>query len=136
MSRSKYSRLALVTDVQMTSFMDLTFLLLIVFIVTAPGLEYGVDVSPPKMNSAPLDDSRSVVITLNDQGDIIFEKEPLSIGELARKMKLLGEAKPDLVVLIRAGQNRPYGEVIRILRVVREARIKAVSLITVAEDQP
>ena len=136
MSRRQYTRLTLVTDVQMTSFMDLTFLLLIVFIITAPGLEYGVDVSPPKMNSAPLDDSRSTVITLNDQGEIMFEKQPVSLLELARKMKFLGEAKPDLIVLIRAGQNRPYGEVIRILRVVREARIKSVSLITVAEDQP
>jgi len=134
MSRRQSTRLSPITDVQLTSFMDLTFLLLIVFIVTAPGLEYGIDVSPPKMNSAPIEDKKSVVITLNDHGQIVFEKNPVTMGELARKLSLLGETQPDLMVLIRAGQNRPYGEVIGILRVVRGARIKNVSLITVAED--
>ena len=134
MARRSKSNLKPVTDVQMTSFMDLTFLLLIVFILTAPGLEYGVDVSPPKMNSTPLEDKKSYVITLNDRGEVVFEKASVSLDALASKLKFLAEAQPDLVVLVRAGQKRAYGEVVDILRLVRKARVKNVSLITQAEE--
>lgn len=134
MARRTRSNLKPVSDVQLTSFMDLTFLLLIVFILTAPGLEYGVDVSPPKMTATPLEDKKSYVITLNDRGEVVFQKEPVSLEALASKLKFLAEAQPDMVVLVRAGQKRAYGEVVDILRLVRQARVRNVSLITQAED--
>lgn len=134
MPRRNRSNLTPVTDVQMTSFMDLTFLLLIVFMLTAPGLEYGVDVSPPKLNATALEDKKSYVITLNDRGEVVFQKEPVTMATLTSKLGFLAEAQPDMVVLIRAGQKRAYGEVVEVLKVVRKARIKNVSLITQAED--
>jgi len=132
--RPRESRLQLLTDVQMTSFMDMSFLLLIVFLLTAPVIEYGMDVSPPKLNSKPLVADKSYVITLNNTGRITFQKQEMGLAELARKLAFMAEAQPELSILIRADQKREYGQVIEIMRVVRGARIGNVALVTQVED--
>lgn len=134
MRRRRESKLSLVTDVQLTSFMDMSFLLLIVFLLTAPILEYGTDVSPPQMNAKPVETDNSVIVTLNAKGKVVFQKEEVTLATLGRKLAFMGEARPELTVLIRADQKRSYGQVVEVMKVVRAARIRNVSLVTEAED--
>jgi biopolymer transport protein ExbD len=131
--RRRESKLRVVTDVQLTSFMDMSFLLLIVFLLTAPILEYGTDVSPPQMNAKPVDADNSVVVTLTSKGKIVFQKEEITLTTLRAKLKIFS-ARPDLLVLIRADQKRSYGDVVEVMKAVREAGIGNVSLVTEAED--
>ncbi|MFA4945430.1 MAG: biopolymer transporter ExbD [Lentisphaeria bacterium] len=134
MRRRYKTKLKLVTDVQLTSFMDISFLLLIVFLITAPVLEYGTDVTPPRMNAKPLDADKSRIVTLNAKGRIIFDKQETALPDLERALRLLVERTPELVVLVRADQGRDYGQVIELLKAVNKAGVKSVSLVTEAED--
>ena len=56
----------------MTPLIDLTFLLLIVFMITVPLLEYGVNVSPPELNATPLPEEDNIYVNLNSYGQIVF----------------------------------------------------------------
>ena len=133
--RRQRSTLKTVKDINITPLMDLTFLLLIVFMITAPMLEYEIDVSPPKMKADSIDEERSLMVNLNAKGSIIFEKEAIGLEELTRRLSFLVQARPDTTVLIRADGARPYREVIGIMRAVRAANIENVSLVTQPEDE-
>ena len=132
--RRRSSSLHALSDINITPLMDLTFVLLIVFMITAPMLEYSVDVSPPQMNAEEPEEDNSVVVTLNAKGDILFEEQKLVLAALRDRLTALRDTRADVAVLIRADEGRPYGEVVGIMKTVRAARIDDVSLLTQAED--
>ncbi len=114
--------------------MDLTFLLLIVFMIAAPLLEYAVDVSPPRMNARQPEDEKNLVISMNAEGRLFVGKEAITLGELRLRLEALCRDEPNLAVFIRADESRAYGEVMAIMRTVRKAGLENVSLVTQAED--
>ena len=137
MARRRFdSKLQTVTEINITPLMDLTFLLLIVFIITAPVLEFSTDVSPPEMSTdKPIeDDKEPVMIGLDKQGRIILRKQPVEPAELARQLEQIRLRQPDVTVFIRADGTRPYREVIDLMKAVRAANITSVSLVTQPES--
>lgn len=132
--RRHETTLQTVSDINVTPLMDLTFLLLIVFIITAPVLEYAVEVSPPHMQAETIDEEHSVMINLDAAGQILFEKEIVSPHELVLRLAAIQQAKPGTAVLIRADGSRPYRDVIDLMKVVRKANIGNVALVTQPED--
>lgn len=130
------SKLQTVKDINITPLMDLTFLLLIVFMITAPVLEYETDVSPPKMTTDKHveEENEPVMISLNREGHILFEKETVSTAQLTERLIYLREKKRDLTALIRADGERPYRDVIGVMKAVRAANITSVSLVTQPES--
>jgi len=122
-----------VNEINVTPLMDLTFLLLIVFMITAPVLEYGIDVSPPKLNAADLG-PQSIIVTLTSQGAVLVSDEEVSLSRLADRLQQLNRQYPERHVLVRADGARPYREVIDVMKAVRGAGIENVMLVTEAED--
>ncbi len=119
----------------MTPLIDLTFLLLIVFMITVPLLEFGVDVSPPEFNADPLPDEKSKVINLDKNGIIKFDKQKVSLAELKENIKMVLARDSKTTILVRADGDRKYEEVMEIMKIVKEAGIKTVSLVTQAEQK-
>ncbi len=135
MARQKQrSQLSAIGNIDMTPLIDLTFLLLIVFMITVPLLEFGVDVSPPEFNADPLTDEKSKIINLEKDGEIKFDKKKVTLPELKDELKMLFAKDKKLTVLIRADGNRKYNEVMEIMKAVKETGIKTVSLVTQAEQ--
>lgn len=135
MSRQKQrSQLTAIGEINMTPLIDLTFLLLIIFMITAPLLEYGLDVSPPEMDAEPLPDEESRVVNLNKRGEIVFDKQPLSPDELTLKLEALSKVHQNLTVMVRADGDRPYREVMSLMKAVKKSGITNISLVTQAEN--
>lgn len=135
MARPKHrSQLEAIGEINMTPLIDLTFLLLIIFMITAPLLENGVDVSPPEMTASPLKDEGKVV-NLNNRGEIVFEHTVLSLEELSAKLAALVSADPHLTVMVRADGDRPYREVMDLMRIVKNAGVSDISLVTQPEGK-
>lgn len=130
----KANRLQSITRIDVTPLMDLTFLLLIVFMITAPVLEYAVDLEPPQLNAAPIVDTMNKIINLNRQGLIFVDQEALTLAELEGLVQSLTANAPDTQFFIRADQSRPYGEVMAIMRLIKNLGISDVSLLTLVED--
>ena len=134
MARQKHrSQLTAIGEINMTPLIDLTFLLLIIFMITAPLLENGIDVSPPEMSASPLKD-KSKVVNLNVRGEIVFEHATLSTAELMEKLTPLANANRDLTIMVRADGSRPYREVMNIMKAVKNAGVTNISLVTQPEE--
>lgn len=134
MGRSKHrSQLDAIDEINMTPLIDLTFLLLIVFIITVPMMEFGVNVSPPEMNAEQLPDDDYKIVSLDNSGQIIYEKVPISREDLISKLQYVYSKNKKTTILIRADGSRPYKEVIELMKYIKEAGFSNVSLVTQAD---
>ncbi len=120
-------------EINITPLMDTVFFLLIIFMITAPLLEYSIDVSPPKMNASEMKpDEFSRVINVKKNGDIEFEKKILSPARLIARLREL-KASPEgakIKVFLRADRDLLYGSVIQVMKDVKNAGFTDISLIT------
>lgn len=136
MARQKHrSQLGAIDKIDMTPLIDLTFLLLIVFMLTVPLLENGVDVSPPEMNSEPHPDDNAHYIDLSKQGNIVFNKTSMNREQLGRELEALFMRNRLAVILIRADSTRQYGEVMELMKLSKRAGFKNISLVTQVEPR-
>lgn len=134
MARQKQrSQLTAIGEINMTPLIDLTFLLLIIFMITVPLLEYGVDVSPPEMDASPLTEEDSRIVDLNNRGEIVFDKQAISPQELAIKLEALHRINKEITVMVRADGDRPYREV-NLMKTVKKSGVTNISLVTQAEN--
>ena len=128
------SQLKTIDEINMTPLIDLTFLLLIIFMITAPLLEYGVDVSPPEMDASPIEDKDGVVVNLNNRGEFTLDDVAMSADEITAALSARKQAQGKLTVMVRADGGRPYREVIELMKAVKAAGVKNISLVTQAEQ--
>lgn len=136
MARQKQrSQLSAIGDINMTPLIDLTFLLLIIFMITAPLLENSVNVSPPELNAEEISEENSKIVNLNHDGEIVFQKNMMSEATLTDQLRALKAENSKLVIMIRADGDRPYREVMTVMKAVKEAGISNISLITLAEGK-
>jgi biopolymer transport protein ExbD len=131
--RKTRSQLDAIDEINMTPLIDLTFLLLIIFMITAPLLEYGVDVSPPDVNAATLPDKNTATVNLDRRGQIIYNRVSVSSDELLLDLTRLYETNPKTVILVRADGSREYREVMELMKLVTKSGFTNVSLVTQAE---
>ncbi|MCF7854424.1 MAG: biopolymer transporter ExbD [Candidatus Pacebacteria bacterium] len=134
MPRRQRTELESFSGINITPLMDLTFLLLIVFMITAPMLEYAVDVSPPEMNAETIQEKDNILINLSSNGTVRLGREQVSPSELIRQLENAADLNPDVTVLIRADESRPYREVVDLMRTVRNAGLFNLSLVTQPEE--
>ena len=137
MNRRKRGRAAMaaIDQINVTPLLDLTFILLIVFMISMPLMEYGTKINPPEMNSdqLPLDNVKSVSIT--ETGTIMFGREPVTREQLVEKLKALKVTDPKAELLLRADGSRKYDDVISLMALIRSAGFADVVLVTQAESK-
>jgi len=122
--------------IDLTSLMDLTFMLLIVFVITVPVIEYATDVTPPELNSQTQVEKleNPVVITLNDAGVISIDSQSVAMHELEDQLiRVRQQRGAEVNILIRADGTRPYEDVVAIMRATQRAGLTSVSLMTQTE---
>ena len=129
--RIPLSRSRLINELNMTSIMDLTFLLLLTFMITFPNIEQGIPVRLPKGETSAIDDQQDKVsLTLNDKAELFLDGVAIRTEELGPLLKAKMENQPDLAVLVRADETIAYGKVVAILRLMHDAAITRVALVT------
>ncbi len=137
MQTNNGGRRTVLSEINVTPFVDVMLVLLVIFMVTTPILYQGVDVDLPKTDSQPmasLDRERKVVVTLNSNGTIFIEKEEYSLSELRIEIrKLMSERGKDVReedVFLRADTSVPYGTVVQVMSEIRNAGVTKLGLIT------
>ena len=125
------------SEINVTPFVDVMLVLLVIFMVTAPILYQGVDVNLPKVESKPMpaaEREKKVVITLNEKGEIFIEKKQYSLSELKVEIRTLvrthGKRIEDEDVFLRADSNVPYGTVIEVMAEIKKAGVNKLGLVT------
>ena len=131
--RTALSRHRIISEINMTPLIDLTFLLLITFIITFPLIEQGIPVRLPKGKASELDQANTFTITLNDKAEIFFDDVPTGAEALAAELKAKAAENPDVTILVRADEEIAYGKVVAILRLMHDANISRMALVTSPE---
>lgn len=131
--RRARTRMAAIDQINVTPLLDLTFLLLIAFMITMPLMEYGTNIKAPEMNSAELPQDNFESVTLTAKGTIMLGKEAVTREELASRLKALKESGRKVDLLLRADGARSYQEVIELMAEIRRSGFGDVTLVTQAE---
>ena len=121
--------------VDMTSLIDLTFLLLVTFIVTLPALEQGVSILLPraKTDELPTKNKKAHTITIDAQNRLFLNNRQTTAQDLKKELLALAAADPDVPVLVRGDERLDYGSVMSIVKIVYDCKIRRMALVTVEQ---
>ena len=136
MSRRRRNRtpMAAIDQINVTPLLDLTFLLLIAFMLTMPLMEYGTVINAPEMNSDALPEENFVSVTLTKDATILLDKEVVSKETLQVKLRELAARDPKPQLLVRGDGENSYATVIELLALVRQCGFKDAILVTQPES--
>jgi biopolymer transport protein TolR len=134
MARRRKTRTPLNADINVVSLIDVMMLLMVIFMITAPIMQGGVDVALPKAKAAPLEEQSGLVVTVNAKGDIFVDQTKLTYNEFRASFAALSSGRASKGVYLRADQSVPYGTVVQLLAVMRGAGSPNVGLIAEPED--
>ncbi|HEU4569508.1 MAG TPA: ExbD/TolR family protein [Gemmatimonadales bacterium] len=120
-------------DINVTSLVDVAFVLLIIFMITAPMLQGGVDVKLPRAEARPLKMEEGLVVTVGQDGRIFLDQTPVTYADFRVAFQAVVATRRPSGVYLRADRRAAYGEVVRVLAAIRSAGVQDVGL--VAEDE-
>ena len=132
--RRRDSKMGTIDQINMTPLIDLTFLLLIVFMITMPLVEYRLPVETPQMNAAPMPEKNSKTVVLQKNGRINIDKTSMSTAEMITFFSNLKVSAPDTVILLKADGACSYDKVIELMRDIKGCGFENISLVTSKED--
>ena len=120
-------------SIDMNSLIDLTFLLLVTFILTIPALEQGISIMLPraKTDVLPNKNNKANTITINVDNQIFLNDVPISIDQLETELKAMVEKDADVPVLVRGDERLEYGNVMDVVKVVYKCHVHKMALVTV-----
>jgi biopolymer transport protein TolR len=128
-------RMALNAEINVVSLIDVMMLLMVIFMITAPMMQGGVDIALPTADAKPLEAKRGLVVTVDRAGGIYVDDAALTYEEFRGSFKALADARGGGGgVYLRADELVPYGEVVRVLAVMRASGVGDVGLIAEPES--
>ena len=119
------------SEINVTPFVDVMLVLLIIFMVTAPLLQQGIDVNLPQAKGKELTPTERVVITIKKDGKIYLNKTGASINELKSKLASMS----DRDIFLKADKDVTYGIVIEVMGELREIGIEKLGMVTESKAQ-
>lgn len=129
-----HGELPMLADINVTSLVDVAFVLLIIFMITAPIMQGGVDVQLPRAEARPLQPREGLVVSIDRQGRIFVDETPLTYDDFRASFRALVASRDPNGVYLRADQRVSYGDVVRVLALMRAAGIGDVGLVAEAEN--
>jgi biopolymer transport protein TolR len=124
--RSTYRSLS---EINITSLVDVTLCLLIIFMLTAPYIQGGVEVNLPETETREVVVESGPIITVTNNRQIFYEEEPVSMAELELRMSEHLDQKDTLPVYLRADEEIPYGFVLKVMAVIERLGFQKLSLV-------
>jgi biopolymer transport protein TolR len=122
---------SLVSQINVTPLVDVMLVLLIIFMVTAPIIQQGVQVRLPRVKAAALPGKEEqFIVSITRDSQIYLNDTRMSQTALAVKLAAIGRERPDREVFVRADDQVPYGVVIRTMAAIKAAGIDNVGLVT------
>lgn len=124
-----------ISEINVTPFVDVMLVLLIIFMVTAPMMQQGIDVNLPKTASSGIElNEKPFVLTINSDGKIKISDTLILMTDLKNKLSAIFKTKQNKQIYIQADKKVDYGVVAEAMAEVRQAGIFNISLVTLPKD--
>jgi len=118
------------SEINMVPFIDVVLVLLIIFMITAPILQSGIEVDVPKTKTVKELSQVRLVITIDRAQNLYLEDKPVNIHDLGNQILALSHGSQPQAVYVRCDQAVPFGSWARVLDALRQAGIQNVSVVT------
>lgn len=121
-------------EINVTPFVDVVLVLLIIFMVTAPLMLQGMDVNLPETTTQPIQMTNApLVLTVTKDGQFSIAKQVIPSGELQAKLEALFDARGEKELFLRADEAAPYGVVVQAMAAARRAGASRLGIVTEEE---
>ena len=129
--KKNYKKRKSISEINVTPFVDVMLVLLIIFMVTAPLLTAGIKVNLPESTSVLKNEKNDpVTVTINSKGEIFLQKKKFSADGLIKKLKAIKSQNKDLKIYIKGDKKLSYGKVMDLMSFINKSGFKKVALVT------
>ena len=119
------------SEINVVPFIDIMLVLLVVFMITAPMMTQGVQVSLPQVESTPITDQKEPIqVSIKDNGVIFVQEKEVAQKDLAATLQAIKKQKPGTSILLRADQKVAYGTVMQVMSALQTSGLVDVGLMT------
>ncbi len=126
----------LMSEINVTPFVDVMLVLLIIFMVAAPMMVQGVDVNLPRASSAPLKaEENHLVISIQKDRQVFINDQVIAVDGLTEKLRKILENVESRDLYLKADKEIPYGIVVNVMAKVKAAGVTSLGMITLPEDE-
>ena len=128
--KNKNNKNKTIRQINVTPFVDVMLVLLIVFMITAPLLTVGVSVDLPKTKAAQLNSKGDpIVVSIKQNGDLYIQERSIDALNLLPRLKAISEGNKNLRIYVRGDKNVPYGIVLDTIAKIKRSGFKKVALV-------
>ena len=119
------------SDINVTPFVDVMLVLLIIFMVTAPLLTSGIKINLPESSVILKNEKKDpVTVSINSKGEIFIQKKKFSKEQLIKKLSVLKKNNKNLKIYIKGDKKLDYGKVMDLMNLINSSGFKKVALVT------
>ncbi|MDB4916878.1 MAG: Biopolymer transport protein ExbD/TolR [Gemmatimonadetes bacterium] len=129
MARHRRERLALNSEINVVSLIDVMLILLVIFMITAPMMQGGVDIALPRAEAKPLESKSGLVVTVDRAGAITMDGTHMSLSEFRSAFRSLAGARTRDGVYLRGDAGVPFGVVAQALAIMNAAGVSDIGLV-------
>jgi biopolymer transport protein TolR len=124
------------SEINVTPFVDVMLVLLIVFMVTAPLLTVGVTVDLPETRSSPLPgQDEPLTVSVTRDGSVFLQESAIGLEELGPRLQAITERSPDARIFVRGDRVIDYGRVMQVVGTIHAAGFTRVALVTETDEE-
>ena len=124
------------SDINVTPFVDVLLVLLVIFMLTAPILQSGIELDVPRTRTVKEISQEKLVVSIDRGQRLYLGNDPVNIHMLGPLLKEKGAMRQGQSVFLRADQNVPFGTVAMVVDELRQAGIEQISMVTEPLEQP
>jgi biopolymer transport protein ExbD/biopolymer transport protein TolR len=117
-------------DINVTPFVDVVLVLLIIFMITAPVLQSGIEVAVPKTKTVKEITEEKLMISIDKQQRVYIGNDPININEIPNRLRQQLKDPARMQIYLRADENVPFGAFATVMDSVKQAGITNVSIVT------
>lgn len=129
-------RKALVSEINVTPFVDVVLVLLIIFMVAAPMMTVGVPIDLPQTRAGALNtETQPITVSVNPQGEIYLQETAIPIDEVVPKLEAIAQTGYNERIFVRADTAAQYGTVMQVMARISAAGFTNIGLVTLQEQQ-